>query len=136
MAAVTTKSTSILNLDALPVISNTTGEAAAGVRRVVTDSMVGNIGDSIGSIYRLVRLPSNAKIKPCGPRSRCRPAPVPPKSTSPTATTRTSAKMNILTLVSHDKTPLWNKMMSAVVFDGILIVPGAPPWKFFCHAPG
>jgi hypothetical protein len=63
MAVVTTKSASILGLDATPILANTTGEGATGIRRVVTDSVVGNVGDSIGSIYRLVRLPSNAKIK-------------------------------------------------------------------------
>jgi hypothetical protein len=63
MAVVTTKSASIINLDASPIVANTIGEGAPGVLRSVTDGVTAVVGDSIGSVYRLVRIPSNAKIK-------------------------------------------------------------------------
>jgi hypothetical protein len=63
MAVVITKSPSIINLDAAPIIANPVGEGAPGHMRVVTDGVTGVVGDSIGSVYRLVRFPSNAKIK-------------------------------------------------------------------------
>lgn len=63
MAVVTTKSTSITNWDATPIFIPTTGEGADGLQRVANDSMTSVVGDSIGSIYRFVRIPTNAKIK-------------------------------------------------------------------------
>lgn len=63
MAVVTTKSTSITNLDALPIVANTIGEGADGMLRCANDSLASASGDSIASIYRLVRIPTNAKIK-------------------------------------------------------------------------
>lgn len=63
MAIVTTKSTSIINLDASPIVAMATGEGAQGVLRCVTDSVAGGSGDSSTSIYRIVRIPTNAKIK-------------------------------------------------------------------------
>src|SRR5712664_2373251 len=63
MAVVTTKSQSIINLDASPPVQNTIGEGGPAMRRIINDSVVGVVGDSIGSIYRLVRLPTNAKLK-------------------------------------------------------------------------
>lgn len=63
MAVVITKSPSIVNFDATPIFLPTIGEGASGMARTVTDSAASAVGDSIGSIYRLVRIPSNAKIK-------------------------------------------------------------------------
>jgi len=63
MAVVTTKSASITNLDALPIVANTIGEGGPGDLRCVSDFVTAVVGDSIGSIYRLVRIPTNAKIK-------------------------------------------------------------------------
>jgi len=63
MAVVTTKSPSIINWDASPIFIPTIGEGAEGPLRVVNDSVTSVVGDSIGSIYRLCRLPTNAKVK-------------------------------------------------------------------------
>jgi len=63
MAVVTTKSLSITNLDASPIVANAVGEGAPGITRVVMDSITAVVGDSIGSIYRLCRIPTTAKIK-------------------------------------------------------------------------
>jgi hypothetical protein len=63
MAVVITKSPSIINLDASPIVAMPTGEAAPGLRRVINDNLTANVGDSIASIYRVVRVPTNAKIK-------------------------------------------------------------------------
>ena len=63
MAVVTTKSAGIVNLDAFPIVSNTQGEGAVGHLRSVNDTLLGVVGDSIASIYRLVRIPTDAKIK-------------------------------------------------------------------------
>jgi hypothetical protein len=63
MAVVITKSPSIINLDASPIVAMPTGEASPGFRRVINDNLTANVGDSIASIYRVVRVPTNAKIK-------------------------------------------------------------------------
>lgn len=63
MAVVTTKSTSITNLDAFPIVTNTAGESAPAFMKVVNDNVTAVVGDSIASIYRLVRIPSVAKVK-------------------------------------------------------------------------
>jgi hypothetical protein len=63
MAVVITKSPSIINLDASPIVAMPTGEGAPGLRRVINDNLTANVGDSIASIYRVVRVPTNAKIK-------------------------------------------------------------------------
>lgn len=63
MAVVTSKSASITNWDATPVFIPTTGEGCEGPLRIVNDSAAVATTDSIGSIYRLVRIPTNAKIK-------------------------------------------------------------------------
>lgn len=63
MAIITAKSPSITNWDATPIFIGTTGEGVEGPRRVITDSVAIATTDSIGSIYRLVRIPTNAKIK-------------------------------------------------------------------------
>lgn len=63
MAVVTTKSVSITNLDSSPIIENTIGEGAPGMLRTINDAVTAVVGDSIASIYRMVRVPTNAKIK-------------------------------------------------------------------------
>lgn len=63
MAVVTTKSPSIVNLDAFPIVANTVGEGAPGLLKVANDSVTAVVGDSIGSIYRLCRIPTDAKVK-------------------------------------------------------------------------
>jgi hypothetical protein len=63
MAVVTTKSPSIINWDASPIFIPTTGEGCEGPLRVVNDSLTSVVGDSIASIYRFCRIPTNAKIK-------------------------------------------------------------------------
>lgn len=65
MAADTLKSTSITNLDASPVTENTRGTGAGAYRYIVDDTVVctaTGIG-TLASTYRMVRVPSNAKIK-------------------------------------------------------------------------
>lgn len=63
MAVVTTKSLSITNLDSTPIVAMPVGEGATGAQRVSNDSVASASGDSIASIYRCVRVPTNAKIK-------------------------------------------------------------------------
>src|SRR5258708_13283269 len=63
MAVVTLKSLGITNLDALPYIPQSTGEGAVGREHIINDQLATGAADSIGSIYRLVRIPTNAKIK-------------------------------------------------------------------------
>lgn len=65
MAADTLKSTSITNLDASPVVENTRGTGASGYSYTIEDTVAvtaTGIG-TIASTYRMVRVPSNAKIK-------------------------------------------------------------------------
>lgn len=56
-------SPAITNLDATPVVANTTGEGAPGYSRSVSGYATTVSADAAGSTYRLVRLPSNAKVK-------------------------------------------------------------------------
>ncbi len=63
MAVVTTKSPSIINLDALPFVINTVGEGGEGPIRTIGDTLTAVVGDSATSVYRFVRIPVNAKIK-------------------------------------------------------------------------
>src|SRR5580692_3771213 len=63
MAVVTIKSLGITNLDAIPYIQMTSGEGQPGVEIIANDQLTDNSGDNIASIYRLVRIPTNAKIK-------------------------------------------------------------------------
>lgn len=63
MAIVTVKSPSIINWDAQPIFTPSRGEGAEGPLHVINDSLSTATTDSIGSIYRLVRVPTNAKIK-------------------------------------------------------------------------
>src|SRR5712671_2793865 len=63
MAVVTTKSASITSLDASPGVAVTTGEGAQGNLRDGSDNITAVVGDSIASVYRLVRIPTDAKVK-------------------------------------------------------------------------
>lgn len=57
------KSASITNLDAIPVVPNTTGEGAPGYVREVSGFVTPVAADAAGSTYRFLRVPSNAKMK-------------------------------------------------------------------------
>lgn len=57
------KSAAITNLDATPVVPNTTGEGSPGYLRSVEGYVTTVAADAAGSTYQLVRVPSNAKIK-------------------------------------------------------------------------
>lgn len=63
MAVDHVKSTPVTNLDATPVVQNTTGEGAPGMLRTVNGSAVAVAASSIGATYQFVRVPSNAKVK-------------------------------------------------------------------------
>lgn len=65
MAADTLKSASITNLDAIPVVPQSTGEGSPGYSRVHSDSVAPTAGGlaSTSSVYKLVRVPTNAKLK-------------------------------------------------------------------------
>jgi hypothetical protein len=63
MAVVTIKSLGITNLDAVPFIPQTTGEGGPAREHIANDQLTNNSGDSVNSIYRLCRFPTNAKIK-------------------------------------------------------------------------
>jgi hypothetical protein len=63
MAVVTTKSASITAFDASPGVAVTTGEGGQGNLRCNNDFVTGVVGDSIGSVYRMVRIPTDAKVK-------------------------------------------------------------------------
>jgi len=64
MAVVTVKSVQIINWDASPIFTPTTGEGNEGMQRINTSDNIGvTSGDSSGSIYRFLRIPVNAKIK-------------------------------------------------------------------------
>lgn len=57
------KSTSITNLDATPVVQNTSGQGAPGALKSVSDTSATVSGDLAGSTYIMVRVPTNAKMK-------------------------------------------------------------------------
>lgn len=57
------KSTPITNLDATPPAASTSGEGAAGVLRSLDAYVTISASMAATSTYRLVRLPSNAKVK-------------------------------------------------------------------------
>lgn len=63
MAVVTTKSASIISWDSTPVVDVSTGEGAPGFLKCSQDSLTSVVGDSIASIYRFCRIPTNAKVK-------------------------------------------------------------------------
>lgn len=65
MAAENLDSTSITNLDSSPVVENTRGTGAPAYSYTIDDTVTctaSGIG-TVGSTYRMVRFPSNAKIK-------------------------------------------------------------------------
>lgn len=57
------KSTAITNLDASPIVVSTTGEGAPGFLRNVSGYVTVSASMAAGSTYRLVRIPTNAKVK-------------------------------------------------------------------------
>lgn len=63
MAVSALKSAPITNLDSTPVVPNTTGEGGPGHLRYTDGFVTAVAADSIGSTYRLARVPSNAKVK-------------------------------------------------------------------------
>jgi hypothetical protein len=63
MAIVTTKSLGITSLDALPAVALPAGESGPGRWICINDSVAAVSGDSIGSIYRMIRVPTDCKIK-------------------------------------------------------------------------
>lgn len=63
MAVENIKSASVTNLDAVPVVPQSTGEGSAGYMRQVDGIAPVSAGSSATSTYRMVRLPSNAKLK-------------------------------------------------------------------------
>lgn len=63
MATEALKSLSITNLDASPPVLAQGGMGGQGYRLTVNDSAVSTAGVTVGSTYRLARIPTNAKIK-------------------------------------------------------------------------
>lgn len=57
------KSTAITNLDASPVVANTAGEGAPGRLHSVSGYVTVSASMAALSTYRLVRVPSNCKVK-------------------------------------------------------------------------
>lgn len=57
------KSQQITDLDASPVVRNDAGRNAAGILRFVDGGVTAVDGDDTSSVYKLVRIPSNAVIK-------------------------------------------------------------------------
>lgn len=63
MAGHNLKSTQITNLDAAPVVLGTNGEFAQGFVRVISDQVSPVSADDTTSTYKLVRIPTTAKVK-------------------------------------------------------------------------
>jgi hypothetical protein len=63
MATESLKSVPIVNLDASPIVENTTGEGGPGFLKEVNGHVASTTGVTLGSTYRLVRIPTNAKVK-------------------------------------------------------------------------
>lgn len=63
MATEALKSTSITNSDANPIVTNTPGEYAAGAVLAASDLVSSTGGVTVGSTYKVLRIPTNAKIK-------------------------------------------------------------------------
>ena len=57
------KSTPITNLDATPIVENTTGEGGPGFLRHIAGTATPSAAASVGSTYQMVRLASNSKVK-------------------------------------------------------------------------
>ena len=63
MATEALKSNPIVNLDSFPIVANTTGEGDDGMMRTVNGHIAATAGVTSPSTYRMVRIPTNAKIK-------------------------------------------------------------------------
>jgi hypothetical protein len=63
MAVEALKSTSITNLDATPAVANTAGEGAAAPLLCQTEYVTVSAAASATSTYRMVRVPTTAKLK-------------------------------------------------------------------------
>ena len=63
MAGHNLKSISLTNMDATPIVANTIGEQGQGFVRIVNDYVTTVSADDNTSTYRLVRIPTTAKIK-------------------------------------------------------------------------
>lgn len=63
MAVDHVKSTPITNLDATPIVPNTTGTGGAGALRHIQASATAVASSSADATYQFVRVPSNAKVK-------------------------------------------------------------------------
>lgn len=63
MAVELLKSTSLTNLDAGPPLANSQGEGAAANLKVIDDFLVAPAASSIGSVFRILRVPTTAKVK-------------------------------------------------------------------------
>lgn len=63
MAVDTLKSTSISNLDASPIVPNSSGQGGPAMVRMINDHAVATVAASVGSTYRLCRIPTNAVVK-------------------------------------------------------------------------
>jgi hypothetical protein len=63
MAGHNLKSTSITNLDSSPIVPGTIGEFAQGMVRVISDQVTTANGDDTTSTFKLVRIPTTAKVK-------------------------------------------------------------------------
>lgn len=63
MATSALKSAAITNLDATPVVAQTTGEGGPGYIRQVNGFCTPLAADAVLSTYKFARIPSNAKVK-------------------------------------------------------------------------
>jgi hypothetical protein len=63
MPAETLKTNPIVNLDAFPIVANAVGEGAPGILRSVNGHVAATAGVTSPSLYRLVRIPPDSKIK-------------------------------------------------------------------------
>lgn len=57
------KSASITNRDATPQVANNAGNGAPGRLKMVDDYVTTTSGVTVGSTYRIVQVPSNARVK-------------------------------------------------------------------------
>lgn len=71
MATSALKSTAITGLDTIPPARPTAGMGAAARLRSIEGIVTANSGDAATSTYRLVRLPTNAKVKRVELRGGC-----------------------------------------------------------------
>ena len=63
MATEVLKANPIVNLDAFPIVANAVGEGAPGILRSVNGHVAATTGVTAPSLYRLVRIPPDSKIK-------------------------------------------------------------------------